>query len=59
LSEFVCFLRREWRVVFPDGLKQAIAAPRRWVGGGEVNIGTTVFLAEAKVLVNVIENCVS
>ena len=43
-------------MVVPDRQELTEAPPRRWKGGGEVNIGALVIAAELEVLIDVVEN---
>jgi hypothetical protein len=56
LGQLERLLISEWRVIFPYRLQLAISPPSRRVCGGEVHIGAAIFLAEAEILVNVIED---
>ena len=49
-------LRRQYLVIAPDGREFAEAAPGRWVGGGQVEVGAIVVAAELQVLIDMVEN---
>ena len=56
--QFECFRFGERFVVIPDRQQLSIASPSWRKCCGEVNIGAAVFLAEAKVLIDVIKDSV-
>jgi hypothetical protein len=45
-------------MIIPNRIKLTITAPCGRKGCGKMNIGATILLAEAKVLIDVIENSV-
>lgn len=58
-SELLRFIGGERFVVFPNGAQLTKASPRWRISRGKVNVGATIFLSEAEVLIDMIEDGVS